>query len=387
MKKFLLLTVILLLFPIAVHAVRDIPVSDLFAQSEVSQLDEIELERQKGFEAQLNFTLPKYSDNPSYVITFTDPSPDAVGVHVDIDGKGFTPITSPYTFPALTIGEHIIKFRFNDKDGNLQTLEYTFIIIPRSPIINPPVVNEDSIDIKGTALSNSDVLLFITSNTFNQTETVKTDSNGDWSASIAPEDGLSQGIYTVTGYTRRDGYASEFAQATVFEVGEGIGNKNENDKTISFAFKDIDWGNIINTVALNPDLIILIIGTLIVGIIPTAILTSAGKKRREEYMFKSAEKSIKGDKNKDGDKTLRELFESNGTKPDDTPKKEEKQEIKINTDVSKKIKEVKNEDKIISKEDFLKEYKSADPDDDSGKEKSVKKMKKDIKVSLTSREE
>lgn len=388
MKKFLLTIAILLLFPIAVFAVEDTPIYELFAQSEVNQLDEIEIQRQKGFEEQLGFSLPMYSDNPSYVVTFTDPSPDKVGVHIDIDAKGFTPITSPYTFPALTIGDHIVKFRFNDKDGNLQTLEYTFIIIPRSPIINPPVVNEASIDIKGTALSDSDILLFITSNTFNHTEIVQTDSNGDWSASITSEDGLAQGIYTVTGYARKYGYASEFAQATVFEVGNGTNNDkdDENDK-ISFAFKDIEWGNIINTVSLNPDLLILVVGALILGVIPTAILAGTNRKSKEERIFKVAENSIKGDKKDDGNKTLRELFESNGTETKDIPKKEEKQEIKINTDVSKKIKDVKGEGKIISKEDFLKEYESADPDDSSGKEKSSKKIKKDIKVSLTSREE
>ncbi len=385
MKKIFSTIFILLLFPLGVNAVDSIQTATLYAQSDVDQLNEIELQRQQSLEQQVGFTLPLYTDNPSYVITFNDPSPDKKGVEVQIDSKEFAVISSPYTFPALTIGKHSIKFRFYDKDGNVQTLEYNFIVIPRVPIINPPVVSEGSITIKGTGLSNSDILLFLTSNTFNHTETIQTNSNGEWSTVIKPEAGLSNGIYTVTAYTRRFGYASELAQSTVFE----IGNSNTNDvdtktKGISFAFNQIDWSNIVNTITLNPDLIILLVSTLLLGIIPTAILSNSGKRYREEKIFKSAEKNIKREKSGE-EKTLRELFESGGkvTKVKETPK-EEKKEIRINTDVSKKA---GNIEKILTKEDFLKEYKSADPDEPTGKEKSSEKVNKEIKVSLTSREE
>jgi hypothetical protein len=383
MKNFLFTILILLLLPLSAYAVESIPTSTLYAQSDVDQLDQIELQRQRALEQQVGFTLPQYTDNPSYVVTFVDPSPDKKGVEIQIDGKEFAAISSPYTFPALVIGEHNIKFRFNDKDGNVQTLEYTLIVIPRSPIINPPVIEEDSITLKGTGLSNSDILFFLTSNTFNHTETVQTDSNGEWSVVVKPEDGLSNGIYTATAYTRRYGYSSELAQPTVFEVGNSGGNINErNNKGISFAFKDIDWPNIINTVSLNPDLIILVVGTLLLGIIPTVILSNSGKRSKEEYFYKNAEKNIKGDK-KGNEKTLRELFESKDEEVKEPPK-EEKKEIRVNTDVSKNIKEG---ERIITKKDFLKEYKSVDPDESTGREKSSEKIKKEIKVSLTSREE
>lgn len=375
------------MLPANIYAIESIQTSSLYAQSDINQLDEIEVQRQQALEQQVGFTLPKYTDNPNYIITFVDPSPDKKGVEIQIDGKDFATITSPYTFPALTIGDHNIKFRFNDKDGNVQTLEYEFIVIPRPPIINPPLIEENSITLRGTGLSGSDIIIFLTSNTFNHTETVQTDSSGNWSVVIKPETNFLEGIYTATAYVRRDGYSSELAQASVFEIGNTQANKIESEKDeIHFAFSDIDFSNIINILAINPDLIILIVITLLIGIIPTILLMGTGKKSREENLFRTIEKNIKGDK-KGEEKTLRELFESNGkeSKKDSNEKsEEEKKELKINTDVLKKIKE---NDRVISKEDFLKEYKSVDPDGQTGKEKSSEKVKKEIKVSLTSREE
>lgn len=386
MKKLLFTLLILFLSPLSLWATESIPLSQLYAQT--NELDQIEEQRRKSFEEQLGFSLPQYTDNPSYTITFTDSSTNKNGVQIEIDGKEFVNITSPYVFPALAIGQHIVKFRFNDSGGNIQTLEYTFIVIPRSPIINPPVIESSSVSIKGTGLSNSEILLFLTSNTFNHTEILKTDSNGEWNTIFKPENDLSEGIYTITAYARKNGYASEFSEAILFEVGNNVNNNEEKDKkNISFAFKDIEINNIINTVTLNPDLIILIVVAILLGAIPTALLKGAYKKDKEEKIFKTAEKSIKGEKKEE--KTLRELFESEGEekKVDEIKEDSKKSEIRVNTDVSMKIKEEKPQEKIVNKEDFLKDYKSADPDELSGKEKSSEKVKKEIKVSLTSREE
>ena len=391
MKKFLFTILLLSLFPIGIYAAEDIPTSSLYAQSDVDQLNQIEIERQKALEEQVGFTLPKYTDNPSYVITFKDPSPDQKGVEIQVDGKDFTKISSPYTFTALTIGSHTIKFRFNDKDGNVQTLDYTLIVIPRSPIINPPSVEKNSINLKGTGLSNSDIVIFISSNTFNYTETVQTDFNGEWSTVIKPEGGLSEGIYTTTAYVKKNGYSSDLAKATVFEVGGKQTNNEVTDKRgIYFAFKDIDPRNILNILTTNPDLMILIAVSILLGAIPAFLLTNGIKKHKDDRFFKAVEKDIKGDK-KEEEKTLRELFESSKNNNEkernvidkDTPT-EEKKELRINTDVSNKI---ESRERVISKEDFLKEYKAIDPDESTGKEKPSRKVNKEIKVSLTSREE
>ena len=57
------------------------PESEVKAQ-EITTLDQKEDERLAEFQNQLGFTLPEYTDNASYVITFSDPSPDKNGVKI-----------------------------------------------------------------------------------------------------------------------------------------------------------------------------------------------------------------------------------------------------------------------------------------------------------------
>ena len=384
MKKLLLITLLISIFPLTVYAIEDITVGELYSQSqvnaqEIKELDKIEEDRIKGFENQLGFTLPQYTDNPSYVITFVDPSPDKNGVQIDINAKGYNGITSPYTLPALGIGQNDLKFRFNDKDGNVQLLEYNLIVIPRSPIIAPPTYNDTSITIKGSGLSNSDILIFLNSNTYNHKNIVHTDSNGDWTLTVTPEQSLVEGIYSVTAYTRKYGYASEFSEPTVFEVGSSNKQKSEKDITpIFFSFAGIEIGDTPNILKMNPDLIVLIALPFILGISLALLLRNIISKNKEESVYKRVEGAIKFDKKRENEPTLRELFESKNT-----PKKEEVENVKKEEPVKEKKSEVVKTEKIVSKEDFLKEYKELDPDENSGKEKKLPK----IKVSLTSREE
>ncbi len=385
MKNFLLSIILISLFPIYSLAVEDTPTSELVSQPEVkaeeiTQLDQIEQERQKNFENQLGFTLPEYTDNPSYVITFTDPSPDASGVQLEIDGKEYIQINSPYTLPALTIGEHTLKFRFNDKDGNTQTLEYILIVVPRSPIITPPIVSEGSITLRGTGLSNSEIFIFLTSNTYNFKDVVTTNGEGEWMLVVQPEEGISEGIYTLTSFTRKYGYASEFSKPTVFEVGQNSSLKSDDGKKeIFFAFSSIEISKVGDTVTKNPDLVILLVSSFLIGGILFLLLRSLIKGAREENLLKRVESSIAKTGKKEEQKTLRELFESKEEKVEEKKteiKPEEKEDVE---------QEEKKEDRVYTKENFLKEFKDVDPDENGGKEKTPKNIK--VKVSLTSREE
>ena len=170
MRKILFTTLLLLAFPIIVHAQQDTTTEELAITSnevkaaEIEELEQQDEERTQEIANLLGFVLPEYTDNPSYVITFKDPSPDSQGVEADIDGGSFKKISSPYTLPALSIGQHTIKFRFYDKDSNVQLLEYTLVIIPRTPIISSPDLKEDSITISGTALANSEIIYTLTAN-------------------------------------------------------------------------------------------------------------------------------------------------------------------------------------------------------------------------------
>ena len=385
MKNFFLALFLIPFLSLPTFAIEDISTSSLLSQSEVKaeeiqQLDQIEVDRQKGLENQLGFTLPEYTDNPSYVVTFVDPSPAASGVQLEIDKKEYITITSPYTLPALGIGEHTLKFRFNDKDGNVQLLEYTLIVLPRSPIVNPPTLDTTSIILKGTGLSNSDIILFVNSNTFNHTETVQTDANGDWSLNITPEGGLVSGIYTITGFTRKYGYASELSQPTVFEVGESAQVKDDTkESNIFFSFNTITPDNVKDILSENPDLILLLASAFVFGMFLALLFKGILVRSKEERVMKKVEGAIKSTKTNENEKTLRELFEGKVEKKEDS--KEKVSKVKEEKAIPQK-----KEDKVISKETFLKDYKSIDPDNKEGKENTTKKLPR-IKVSLTSREE
>ncbi len=383
MKKILISTILfLLLSPLLVYAQQDTKTEDLVITSpqvkaaEIEELDQQEEERTQEIANQLGFVLPEYTDNPSYVITFKDPSPDEQGVEIEIDGTSFKKVTTPYTFPALSIGQHTIKFRFYDKDSNVQLLEYDLIIIPRSPIISSPTLTETSIEIEGTALANSEIIYTLSANSYSESDIIETDENGNWSIKIAPEGGLSDDIYTFRAYTRKYGYASNISDAVTFGVGENPNRFTENEEKIYFAFKDLNSTNLLETLSTYPDLIILTVGSFLIGLFLALTFKSVIDRKKDDKKEKDVEKIInnKGDKDKKGEKTLREIFGG------------EKEDRKV-ADIMDEGEKSEKEPSIINKDVFLKKYKQLDPDTPSGKEKDSKKEKKSVKVSLTSKDQ
>lgn len=371
MFKILLSLIITIAFPLGIFAQQDTPLTEVKA-AEIEELNQKEEERTQQIANLLGFILPQYTDNPSYVITFKDPSPEKKGVEIALDGQSFTVIKSPYTFPALSIGNHTVKFRFYDETNTIKILEYELIVTPRSPIVNTPELSEDAISIKGTALSNSEVIYTLSANAYNSNGSVKTDENGDWEIKITPEGGLSNGIYTFTAFVRKYGYASDLSSPLTFSVGEnGQASLNSDTKEIYFSFTSINKDNVLDILKNNKDLILLIVVNFLLGGILVSVIKSLIDNSKSEKKIKEVETLI----NKGNDKevrTLREIFgeDSKEVEEKDIKKKEEKE-----------IKEKKPET-IINKDIFLKRYKGLDPDNDSGKEKEKK-----IKISLTSKEE
>jgi len=363
------------IIPFTVYAQQDTPLKDVKA-AEIDELNQKEDERNEQIANLLGFVLPDYTDNPSYVITFTDPSTEQKGVEIGLDGKDYAKISSPYTFPALSIGKHQVKFRFFDNTDTIKILEYELIVIPRAPIVNPPTVGETSIKVTGTALANSDVLFTLTANAFNYKDTVKADGDGNWEAEITPEEGISSAIYSFTAYSRKYGIASELSDTVTFSVGESTKNVQDSNGDISFSFSKINKENIINVFKTNTDLILLIVAGFFLGVLLTNIFRNIVDGGKTEKKIKEVEKLInkKDDSKSDKDtKTLRELFGGEQSKEVVEEKKEEslKEEIQPT-----------KEQTIINKDVFLRKYKDLDPDKDDGKE-----IKKKIKVSLTSKEE
>lgn len=320
--------------------------------------------READFLNQLLLDIPVLTDNPSHIITFVDPSENKSGVSIEIDGKSFQEIKSPYSLPALSIGNHELRFKFVDKYGSTQIIEKEIIIIPRPPIISSPNFTDDSLlQISGTGLSNSEIVLIISSRKNIVIKEATIDGEGKWSISISKED-LDESVYTFTAYTRRYGYASNLAEPITFKIGDSdsISLDNINGDSIHFAFKDIPFDNVSKFISENVDLMILIVSTFTIGFLLSFFLFNISKD-------KSYEKSIKTLENKISKKPEKELtLKEKLTKTEEKPLEKKKEE------------KVKKEDRVVTKIDFLKDFKMFDPDDEKGKEKD------NIKVTVTSKD-
>jgi hypothetical protein len=398
MKKFLL-SLILLLSTTSHLFAQDMTVDELLGENEPEitsqdEIEDIEQERVESIENELNISIPEYTDNPSHIITFRDPSEDQVGVELDIDESGYETISSPYSLPSLSIGKHRLKFRFVDSIGATKVLEYEIIVIPRPPILKAPTFEDNSLILSGTGLANSEIILTVAVGAYNDTQIADIDGEGNWKTSIT-FDTVSGGIYTIYGYTRKAGYASNPSEPAVMEYGsEGvIKNTSTDDGQIYFSFKELSIQDLPSTIINNPDLLITMVSFLLLGIILTTLFFTVIKSNREKIIEKEVSEKMNNGSSKE-EKTLRELF---GQDEEEKDEKEEKGKLfgkkKDKKGKSKKKKEEKKEkedvkkEKIFTKRDFLKDFKKFDPDTDSGKEKSEPKdeEKKEVIVTLTSK--
>lgn len=365
--------------------------------NDVEALAQREEERENDFLSQLALEIPTLTDNPSQTITFTDPSPDGSGVEIRIDNGEFQQISSPYNLPALSIGQHQIEFRFVDRFDSTQTLERSIIIIPRPPIISSPIFEEDFLEIGGTGLADSELILILSSERNILVEETRIDREGEWEIQIATED-LSEGIFTFTAYTRRNGYASNLADSITFELGESDRVIVDNGREIYFSFNELSLDNIGQIISKNIDLVLLVGASFIVGFFIALIISSMARGGAEKRKLREFEKKIKeNNKTEKKEMTLRERLSQSNTNNKKEEEEENKQEEDLKVDKkSKKDKEKKKKgkkvkkktpkkkkestkeekkesknktEKILQKVDFLKDYKRLDPDDDKGEEK------------------
>lgn len=374
MKYLKTLTLALLLFitPTLLFA-ENISVSDVLGDQEIdddliTQLDEQEEAREDDFESQLLLSIPKQTDNPSYILTFTDPSTDKEGVQIEIDSSKYIEVKSPYSLPALSIGQHTLNFKFTDDEGAKQTLEKELIVLPRPPILDVPKIEGDVITISGTTLANSEVLLLITHDAVNKTVTLDTDSDGIFTYAYTPEN-ISDSIFNISAYTRKYGYASNLSELKTFSNTSTNNMKTEDNGAVVFSISSLsNPKQIYND---SPEFIIYSGIVLVLGFLFAVILLNLFRNGNETKKIKKLEKEIKVKKTK-GEKelTLREKLAMEQKETKKAPKKEDKKKIKKETP--------KKTEKVVSKENFMKDFKSYDPDTKKGKERKVK-------VSLTSK--
>jgi hypothetical protein len=362
-------------------------------------LKSIEEERTEKLEEALLLTLPTVSDNPSHIINFKDPSDK--GVQLEIDGQGFSKITSPHTLPSLGIGEHTLTFRFTDSEETVQNLEKSLTIVPRPPVINAPsTISSTMIVLSGKALVGSTVDLHITGETLNESAQAEVDDSGEWDFTFEGE--YPNAIYTVIGIVTKDGFGSTYSEPVVFELSEKGNIIESTTSGISFAFAKLNTSTLVDDLKSNPDLLWFALAAFTLGMLVHFLLNmllSSRESRDITGMFRDTlnrnggkKEAMKSDDGKE--LTLREKFEKAGyatNKPNG--KKVEK----------KKVDEPKSgilgflgkkKTKSISKDRFMEEFKEVDPDDSKGKENTPKPkskekdkddvMKNDVKIDLTS---
>jgi hypothetical protein len=404
MKKLLIATFLIILTPSLLFA-EDVSIDELLGNDqEVSQnVDDLEQERVENIENELNISIPEYTDNPSHIITFVDPSEDNEGVELDIDESGYKEINSPYSLPSLSIGKHRLKFRFVDSIGATKLLTYDIVIIPRPPILKAPQFTGNNMLLSGSGLASSEVLLIVSVGANNYTQIANIDTEGNWNTTIELET-APNGIYTVFGYTRKNGYASNPSERAVMEYGSQGAREVESDSknNIYFNINEITLEDIPAILTQNPDLIIVIVSALLLGALITAILFSLFRRSSRKGEEQEVAEKINGNGDNKKEKTLMELFGEEKSdseekkKPKEETKKEKKakkkeekeeEEEKQNEDEEKK--ERKKKEKIFTRRDFLKDFKKFDPDKESGVENREpnKKDMKDVIVTLTSNKE
>lgn len=360
-----------------------------FAQETQPEETKVEAETEKKTTtpfAELELEFPTITDNPSLIITFVDPSAEKEGVHLEIDKKGFVGIKSPYTFPALSIGNHFLKFKFVDKYGAMQTVEKEIIVIPRAPILNTPLIESTKVTFGGSALAGSEVVLLLSTDSKMITKNSEVDEDGKWKIEIT--DTIPTGAYSFTAFVRKYGYGSNFAQAMTLEISNGhteVKQEEEGEK-IHFAFKDINNTNIKDIFSTNTDLIISLVSILTLGILLGLLFSSISHRSKENKQIEIASKTLEKPitvENKP--MTLRDKLiskeagfdsnncpEENKTDNLDIVEQEEKAEPVIINEIKSVKKEQEKDEKVVTKIDFLKNFKHQDPDDEKGKEKKVK---------------
>jgi hypothetical protein len=372
MKKslsILILITIFISFASPIFATTDTSVSDVVGSTaDMTTLNTQQTNTQP--ENGIKLEMPSQTDNPSTIITFTNPSTNNATVQLEIDSKGFVDITSPYTFSALSIGKHTLEFKYQDENGSTQLYDTYIIIIPRAPILSTPVIGADSVIISGTGLANSEIIVLLSSGSTVLTKTAVIDGDGKWSI-IFPKTDLNKDIFSLNAYTRRYGYASNLSETTKFTLDNQSSSLTTSN--VDFDIRNLTIDSVKNWVLDNQNYLIVAGASLLFGIMLGVLFVSQKKKEIEKVKVQKVEKEFTKIEPKDKGVTLREKLMGVTKASDEGNKEEKKEEVE-------EVKEEKNTEKIMSKIDFLKDFKNFDPDNQKGEEKQST-----VEVSLTSK--
>lgn len=150
---------------------------------------------------ELSLVLPNVLENPSYKVVFKNPSSEPI--ELSIDGKTYKNIKSPFTLPNLSVGKHTLVFKYTNKQGVLRILSTEILIVPRKPIIDSKqrklFESPEPIIISGTAIPNGNILMIIDGKSVRQLDV---DSSGAW---VVKLERVSAGAHTFMLFSTIDG--------------------------------------------------------------------------------------------------------------------------------------------------------------------------------------
>ncbi|MBN2100636.1 hypothetical protein JW710_01955 [Candidatus Dojkabacteria bacterium] len=328
-----------------------------------SVVDDVEEERRQKIRDLLKLQLPEETDNPNYAITFVEPTED--GVEIQVDGEGMSKKKSPFILPSLSIGKHTINFKFKDEEEVTQYLEETIIVIPRPPAFSDEQKKDfksnEEVELSGTALPNSKVVLMVSSDVI--TTVIDVDKDGNWETVI--DDEVSSGDHSAVALVRKDGYASNFSDVFEFSVGKKSGGDSDSDGN--------DEGFSIQNIITEDNIYLVLAGfAVLAGLLLVLIgrMTVSVFKKRDsgeisEKLFKKSEELMEK-KNNGQTPSLREKFASLGVGVGD-------KKVESSKDSGKKKEKSKKKD---SKRDEKEKSECVNPED-SGSDAEKSKTKND----------
>lgn len=239
----------------------------VFAESADEILRDREAERIERLVSEIKLVIPDITSEPSPVITFTPVKGDTV--ELQINGKGFNAVQSPYQFEGLSIGKYVLDFKYVDGSDITQTFTKNLIIVPREARTqNQKLLFKDGeeVVVSGTALPFSGLDMWVISSGEILFKTTPVDKDGNWSINIS--EGLACGDYKILTMVKKDGFSSTMSTAL------NISYCTENKTAVIAQGEEIDEltfseriNRIIDDIKSNDDSIIIASTALFTGLI------------------------------------------------------------------------------------------------------------------------
>jgi hypothetical protein len=242
------------------------------AESADDVLAETESKVTKRHIEALNLEIPEVTDNPNLAITF-NPVADNETIKLQIDNGGYNKISSPYRFKSLTVGKHVLDFKYANESEIEQAFSIDLTVIPRKLRFGTEDSSQkqsfdknEKVVVQGSAMPNAIVRLWFANASEVITKKTDVDTDGNWSINVS--ESLDCGDYKVWGIVSSDGLASESSDiVSIVYCSEGSSSVDD-DNDIDESSGIQDWISVVKNKLVDErsSLIPLGIGVFLIGL-------------------------------------------------------------------------------------------------------------------------